>query len=77
MEDLAAKLRVPIQPYTHVARAWVRFEIKGVKQGHEPKNCKIRIWAIDPSGKRHEITTDTMQVKALDDDREYAVAKGA
>src|SRR6266481_4200638 len=44
MEDLAAKLRIPIQPFTHVGRAWVRFEIPRVKQGHEPKNCHIRIF---------------------------------
>ena len=75
MEDLAAKVRNPIQPNTHVPRAWVRFEIPGVKQGHEPKNCKIRIFAIDPSEQRHEITTDSMQVKATDDNREYAVAR--
>jgi hypothetical protein len=75
MEDLAAKVRTPIQPYTHVPRAWARFQFKGVKQGHEPKNCKITIWAVDPSGKRHEITTDAMQVKDIGD-KEYAVAKG-
>ena len=54
MEDLAAKLRIPIQPFTHVGRAWVRFELSKVKQGHEPKNCRITLFAIDPSGKRHE-----------------------
>ena len=73
MEDLAAKLRTPIQPYTHVARAWVRFEIKGVKAGDEPKNCRIKIFAIDPGGRRHEINTDTMQVKAIGDDHEFAI----
>ena len=75
MEDLAGKLRIPIQPYTHVPRAWVRFEIKAVKHEHEPKNCRIEIFAIDPSGKRHEITADGMEVKAIDDDREYAIPK--
>lgn len=74
MEDLAAKLRTPIQPYTHVARAWVRFEIPGVKQGHEPVNCQIKIFAIDPGGRRHEITTDSMKVTGISDDHEYAVA---
>jgi hypothetical protein len=76
MEDLAARVRTPIQPATHVPRAWVRFEINGVKQGHEPKNCTIRIFAIDPSEMRHEITTDAMQVRAIDEDREYAVVRG-
>ena len=75
IEDLAARLRIPIQPYTHVPRAWVRFEIKAVKQGHEPKNCQLKIFAIDPSGKRHEITTDNMDVKAIDDNHEYAIPK--
>ena len=75
MEDLAARLRIPIQPYTHVLRAWVRFEIKVVEQGHEPKNCQLKIFAIDPSGKRHEITTDNMNVKAIDDNHEYAIPK--
>lgn len=75
MEDLAGKLRIPIQPYTHVARAWVRFEIKAVKQGHEPKNCRVEIFAIDPSGKRHEIKTDSMVVKAIDGNSEYAIPK--
>ncbi len=75
MEDLAAKLRIPIQPYTHVPRAWVRFEIKAVKQAHEPKKCRIEIFAIDPSGKRHEITTNNMEVKAIDDNHEYAIPR--
>ena len=73
MEDLAAKLRSPIQPFTHVGRAWVRFELPKVKAGHEPSNCYIRIFAIDPSGKRHEIKADGMQVKAITD-HEFAVA---
>jgi hypothetical protein len=76
MEDLAAKVRVPMQPYTHVSRAWVRFELKAVKQGHEPKNCKTRIWAVDPSGRRHEITADGVKVRSIED-KEYAVAKKA
>jgi len=76
MEDLAAKLRTPIQPLTHVPRAWVRFEIKGVMQGHEPNNCQIKIFALDPSGRRHEIKTDDIQVKAIDHDKEYAVIRG-
>lgn len=75
MEDLAAKVRVPIQPYTHVSRAWVRFEIPHVKQGHEPHNCTIRIFSVDPIGVRYEIKTDEMQVRTIDAD-EYAVAKG-
>jgi hypothetical protein len=75
MEDLAAKLRTPIQPYTYDARAWVRFEIKGVKQGDEPKNCRIRMFAIDPGGRRHDINTDAMQVKAIDDDHEFAIPR--
>lgn len=74
MEDLAARLRIPIQPYTHVARAWVRFEIKAVKQVHEPKNCQFKIFAIDPSGKRHEITTDNTAVKTIED-HEFAIPK--
>jgi hypothetical protein len=74
MEDLAAKLRTPIQPYTHVGRAWVRFELTKVRHGHEPKNCRIRIFAVDPSGRKHEIATDAMQVKAIGDDHEYAAA---
>jgi hypothetical protein len=73
MAGLAARLRIPIHPLTHVGRAWVRFEIPKVKQGHEPKNCRIKIFAIDPSEKRHEITTNGMQVKAIND-HEYAVA---
>ncbi len=76
MEDLAAKLRTPIPPLTHVPRAWVRFEIKSVKQGHEPNNCQIKILAVDPSGRRHDINTNDMQVKAIDDDKEYAVIRG-
>ncbi len=76
MEDLASKLRTPIPPLTHVPRAWVRFEIEGVKQGHEPSNCKIQIFAVDPSGRRHEIKTDDMKVKAIDDSKEYAVIRG-
>jgi hypothetical protein len=75
MEDLAARLGIPIQPGTHVSRAWVRFEIAGVKQGHEPVSCRIEIFAIDPSGKRHEITTDAMKVRPIDEDREYAVIR--
>jgi hypothetical protein len=75
MEDLAAKVRIPIQPYTHVSRAWVRFEISKVKQGHEPHNCTIRIFAVDPIGVRYEINTDEMQVRTIDA-YEYAVAKG-
>jgi hypothetical protein len=74
MDDLAGKVRIPIQPYTHVPRAWVRFEIKNVKQGHEPTHCTIKIFAVDPSGARHEVRTDEMQVKAIDD-QEYAVAR--
>jgi hypothetical protein len=76
MEDLASKVRTPIPPLTHVARAWVRFEIKGVKQRHKPSNCKIQIFAVDPSGRRHEIRTDDMNVKAIDDSKEYAVIRG-
>jgi hypothetical protein len=72
MQDLAAMLRTPIQPFTHVGRAWVRFEIRGVKQGDEPVNCKVKIFAVDPSRRRHEITTDTMQVKSIGGDHEYA-----
>lgn len=75
MDDLAARVRIPIQPNTHVPRAWVRFEMPKVKQGHEPKNCTIRILAIDPSEQRHEIITDAMQVKAIDDTHEYAIAR--
>jgi hypothetical protein len=75
MEDLAAKVRTPILPSTHVPRAWVRFEIRGVKQGHEPKNCRIQIFAVDPGDKRHEVRTDSMKVKAIDDDKEYAIPK--
>ena len=74
MEDLAGKVRMPIHSDTHVPRAWARFELKSVKQGDEPKNCQIKIYAIDPSGKRHEITTNGMQVKDIGD-REYAVAR--
>jgi hypothetical protein len=74
MEDLAAKVRTPIHSDTHVSRSWIRFELKSVKQGHEPKNCQIKIYAIDPSGKRHEITTNKMQVKDLSD-RECAVGR--
>jgi len=74
MEDLAAKVRKPILSDTHVSRSWIRFELKSVKQGHEPKNCQIKIHAIDPSGKRHEITTNGMQVKGVGE-HEYAVAR--
>jgi hypothetical protein len=74
MEDLAARVRNPIHPGTHVSRSWIRFELKDVKQGHEPKNCQIKIYAINPSGKRHEITTNGMQVKDFSD-RECAVAR--
>lgn len=74
MEDLAAKLRVPMQPSTHVGRAWVRFEIPGVRQGHEPVNCQIKIFAVDPANKRHEITTDAMKVVKVDEDHQYAAA---
>ncbi len=74
MEDLAAKVRNPIHSDTHVSRSWIRFELKSVKQGDEPKNCQIKIYAIDPSGKRHEITTNGMQVKDFAD-RECAVAR--
>jgi hypothetical protein len=76
MEDLAARLRIPIQPNTHVPRAWVRFEIAAVKQGHEPNNCRIKIFAVDPSGVKHEITADAMKVSMIDENREYAVARG-
>jgi hypothetical protein len=73
MEDLAAKARTPIQPSTHVGRAWVRFEIPGVRQGHEPANCRIKIFAVDPANQRHKIATDDMRV-AKTEDREYAAA---
>jgi hypothetical protein len=76
MEDLSAKLRTPIQPNTHVPRAWVRFEINGVKQGDKPENCNIRIFAIDPNEDRYEIATHEMRVKAIDSNHEYAIARG-
>ncbi len=66
MQDLMPLVRNPIQPGTHVGRAWVRFEIPDVRGGDEPRNCTIRIYAVDPSGKKHEITTDQMNVKAID-----------
>lgn len=75
MTDLAASVRKPIQPNTHVARAWVRFELVRVKQGHEPQNCRIRIFAIDPAERRHEITIDDMKVIAVEAGGEYAVAR--
>jgi hypothetical protein len=36
----------------------------------------IRIFAIDVGEERHEITTDTMLVKAVNESHEYAVARG-
>jgi hypothetical protein len=73
MENLAAKVRTPIQPSTHVGRAWVRFEIPAVRQGHEPANCQIKIWAVDPADQRHEIRTDEMRI-ARSEDRHYVSA---
>lgn len=70
MEDLAAKLRTPVQPNTH-REGWIRFELKNVK--HELKNCSIKIHAVDVSGDLHEIKADGMQVREVAD-HEFASA---
>lgn len=75
MADLAAKARTPIQPGTHLGRAWARFEIPQVKQGHEHYKCRFKIFAVDPAGERYRIATDGMRIIGLDA-REYATARG-
>jgi hypothetical protein len=68
MDDLAIKLRTPVQANTH-QEGWIRFELQHVK--HELKDCRVSIHAIDIRGDSYEITTDDMQVKSMAD-HEYA-----
>jgi len=64
MPDLMSKLETPLQPETG-REGWVRFEIKGLR--HELSECHIVIYAVDVRGGRHEIDTEQMIVKRVEE----------
>jgi hypothetical protein len=72
MDDLPKIVRSPLLPGTH-AEGWVRFELKRVV--HQLNKCSISIYAIDAADQKHEIQTENMTVKGVED-HAYAILKG-
>ncbi len=77
MHNLLALLRTtPIAPDMKV-EGWLRFELKNVTKGQEPKyGGKLRLYAFDVRKNRYELDTSNLNVRAPDSN-EYAQQKEA